>query len=365
MPSRPRILLVDYQPQNLVRVRKLLEESGLDVRVANDGISALEVFQQIRPDLVLILEAMIPRKHGFEVCKEIKRTSQGKVPVIVASTVYKGSRYRREAMHDNGCDEYIERPCPDEQFLSAVLRLLARAGSSGLSTPLPEVGGKDATASAAAGPPESFPEGQDIDRRLDEILSFHGGATPPPGAPPPAGEPPPVETTPHPGTNPAAGAPPTPEVSYEVSQGEFSPSMVPVDEGAGGEPAQSPMGELAEEACDLPSYGTTSETWAESAPPAASGPVTTADSDVMGLVDETPAFGPQLDLEDPGPSKKWRRRQRLILFGSASFVALLLVLLSLLLINASASDQPADPGVRPSGAPAHHSSSGPSDTRHR
>jgi len=55
MPSRPRILLVDYQPQNLVRVRKLLEESGLDVRVANDGISALEVFQQIRPDLVLIL----------------------------------------------------------------------------------------------------------------------------------------------------------------------------------------------------------------------------------------------------------------------------------------------------------------------
>jgi len=353
MPSRPRILLVDYQPQNLVRVRQLLEESGLDVRVANDGISALGVFQQIRPDLVLILEAMIPRKHGFEVCKEIKRTSQGKVPVIVASTVYKGSRYRREAMHDNGCDEYIERPCPDEQFLSAVLRLLARAGSSGLSTPLgPEVGGE-------------APEGQDIDRRLDEILSFHAGAPRPPGAPPPAGKPPPVETTSHPATTPPAGAPPTPEVSHEVSQGESSPSMVPVDEGAGGEPAQTPMGEPAEEACDLLSYGTTSETWAESAPPAASGPVTTADSDVVGLVDETPAFGPQLDLEDPGPSEKWRRRQRLILFGSASFVALLLVLLSLLLINASASDQPADPGVRPSGAPAHHSSSGPSDTRHR
>src|SRR5262245_38906778 len=123
MRLRRRILLVDYQPQSLARARKLLEGAGFEVSVASDGVEALDVYEQLHPDLVLILEAMIPKKHGFEVSRQIKKRSQGRIPVILASAVHKGSRARMEALRDNSCDEFIERPIPDEQILSSVRRL--------------------------------------------------------------------------------------------------------------------------------------------------------------------------------------------------------------------------------------------------
>src|SRR5262245_6945258 len=94
MASRPCILLVDYRPQSILRTGRALETAGYEVRIASDGSEALRVYDELRPDLVLILEAMLPKKHGFQVCREIKNASGGKVPVIVASAVHRGSRYR-------------------------------------------------------------------------------------------------------------------------------------------------------------------------------------------------------------------------------------------------------------------------------
>ena len=83
MTVLPRILVVDYDPKALKKLEDLFCESGYEVETAKDGVAALAAFRRSKPDVIL-LEAMIPRKHGFEVCQEIKKTPEGKsVPVII------------------------------------------------------------------------------------------------------------------------------------------------------------------------------------------------------------------------------------------------------------------------------------------
>jgi len=114
------ILLIDYEPRSIESVRRPLAEAGFLVRLATDGVGGMAAFEEIKPDLVII-EAMIPKKHGFEVCQEIKRTAEGKrTPVFIQTAVYKGRKYRSQALHIHGCDEYLEKPFSDEFLLQAV-----------------------------------------------------------------------------------------------------------------------------------------------------------------------------------------------------------------------------------------------------
>ena len=127
MSQPPRILVVDYDPKILGSLEDILAESGYVVETAKDGIAALAAFKQFHPDLVL-LEAMIPKKHGFEVCQEIKKSAEGKkIPVIITTSVYKGRKYRSQAMHVHGCDEYVEKPCTPESILEIVKRFVPPA----------------------------------------------------------------------------------------------------------------------------------------------------------------------------------------------------------------------------------------------
>ena len=104
------ILLIDYEPRSIERFREPLVAAGYSVEIANDGLSGIEAFNRLSPDMVLV-EAMIPKKHGFEVCQELKRTPHGqKTPIIITTGVYKGRKYRTQALHIYGCDEYIEKP---------------------------------------------------------------------------------------------------------------------------------------------------------------------------------------------------------------------------------------------------------------
>jgi CheY-like chemotaxis protein len=158
MSYRPRVLLVDYNPRNLRRMRDLLSKAGLETLVASGGDVAVEEFKRSVPDLVLIVEAMLPRKHGFDVCREIKESFSGKnVPVIIMTSVYKGRRYRAEALYKHGCDEYIELPCPDDKILIAVrgqLGLLQAAPPPAQETR----DGADAQQDAASAPEVEAPE---------------------------------------------------------------------------------------------------------------------------------------------------------------------------------------------------------------
>lgn len=129
------ILLIDYEPRSIERVRRPLAEAGFLVRLATDGLSGVSLFEELNPDLVII-EAMIPKKHGFEVCQEIKRTAHGKrTPVFVQTAVYKGRKYRSQALHIYNCDEYLEKPYSDEFLVETVRSRLGIAPGEPVGVP--------------------------------------------------------------------------------------------------------------------------------------------------------------------------------------------------------------------------------------
>src|SRR6186997_2961242 len=93
-----RILLVDYDPKSLTHTRNLLQGAGFDVATCGDGLSAIDQFKSQSPDMVL-LSAMLPKMHCFEVCSNIRKLPGGdQIPVVIITDVYKGKRYRLDAI---------------------------------------------------------------------------------------------------------------------------------------------------------------------------------------------------------------------------------------------------------------------------
>jgi DNA-binding response OmpR family regulator len=121
------ILLIDYDPKSIGKMRRSLTESGYRFELAKNGVEGIDQFKRLKPSMVLV-EAMLPKKHGFEVCSEIKNSEQGAdVPVVIITAVYRGRKYRSQAFHMYKCDEYLEKPLSDEKLLETVRRFLPGA----------------------------------------------------------------------------------------------------------------------------------------------------------------------------------------------------------------------------------------------
>lgn len=118
------ILLVDQDPERVGAFERPLAQAGYKVLITTDNLEALEAFQRVQPDLVMI-EVILPDKHGFELCQVLKETPQGKAtPIVITSEMQLGESYRAKALHEYGCDEFIETPISDEQLVAHCLRLL-------------------------------------------------------------------------------------------------------------------------------------------------------------------------------------------------------------------------------------------------
>lgn len=129
------ILLIDYDPRSIEHIRGLLSSAGHRVEVAKNGLAGLESFRDHKPSLVLV-EAMLPKKHGFEVCQEIKASPEGKsIPVIIITAVYRGRKYRSQAFHIYKCDEYLEKPIEDDRLLEVVDGFLGGTAQAGSMRP--------------------------------------------------------------------------------------------------------------------------------------------------------------------------------------------------------------------------------------
>jgi DNA-binding response OmpR family regulator len=114
------ILIIDYEPRSIDRLRVPLERAGYAVEVAKNGMEGIRKFHALEPAAVII-EAMLPKRHGFEVCQELKQTPHGsRCPVMIATSVYRGRRYRHQATHLYSCDAYLEKPLTDEDLLSTI-----------------------------------------------------------------------------------------------------------------------------------------------------------------------------------------------------------------------------------------------------
>jgi two-component system response regulator RegX3 len=99
-----------------------LEREGFDVRIARDGAQALELFDVIRPDLVL-LDLMLPRVSGIDVCRQIRAKSS--VPIIMVTA--KSSEIDTVVGLEVGADDYVTKPYRMRELVARMRAALRRA----------------------------------------------------------------------------------------------------------------------------------------------------------------------------------------------------------------------------------------------
>lgn len=114
-----KILIADYDQQSLEVFSKLLRSQKYHLITAVDGQSAYEKFKSEKPDLV-ILEAMLPKLHGFDLTRKIVKESEGRVPVIMVTGLYRGPQFRNEAVSNLGAVEFFEKPVDPDKLLKKV-----------------------------------------------------------------------------------------------------------------------------------------------------------------------------------------------------------------------------------------------------
>jgi len=117
----PRILVVDDERVLLDTLRYNLTKAGYEVRTAADGEEALTLARRERPDL-LILDVMLPKMDGFEVCRSVRRES--KVPILMLTA--RDEELDRVLGLELGADDYLTKPFSMRELQARVKALLRR-----------------------------------------------------------------------------------------------------------------------------------------------------------------------------------------------------------------------------------------------
>lgn len=119
-----KILVVEFEENSLNSLLQLLQKEGFEVVTAKDGHEGLLKFESESPDLV-ILEPMLLKLHGFDLCKKITKDSPKKIPVVITTGFYKGEHYKAEAIENFGASAFFEKPYQDEELMTTIHALLA------------------------------------------------------------------------------------------------------------------------------------------------------------------------------------------------------------------------------------------------
>jgi len=129
------ILVVDDEPQITRVLRTSLAAQGYDIRVANDGETALEIVKDWYPELV-ITDLSMPNMDGLELCRRLRASSQ--VPIIVLSV--KGEERTKVQALDAGADDYVTKPFGMTELLARVRAHLRRFTAEESEAPIIETG---------------------------------------------------------------------------------------------------------------------------------------------------------------------------------------------------------------------------------
>ncbi|HEY6002305.1 MAG TPA: response regulator, partial [Anaeromyxobacter sp.] len=125
----PLVLVVDDEPEILQLVERTLRAKGYEVELAQDGAEGLAKADELVPDLVL-LDAMLPKVHGFEACRRIKASPRTRnVPVVMMTAIYRGWRFAQDAKDSYGAEDYVEKPFRLDDLLRRVEEALLSGGA--------------------------------------------------------------------------------------------------------------------------------------------------------------------------------------------------------------------------------------------
>lgn len=122
-----RVLIVEDEPAVVQALTFLLTRANFDVRVARNGEEAIDVIEEASPALVL-LDVMLPKLNGFEVCRMIRANPKWKDLRIIMLTG-RGRDEDREKGLASGADAYLTKPFSTREVLAQVQRLVS-AGAS-------------------------------------------------------------------------------------------------------------------------------------------------------------------------------------------------------------------------------------------
>ncbi|MCS7337664.1 MAG: response regulator transcription factor [Verrucomicrobiae bacterium] len=121
---RPRVLVVDDEPDAVEVIEFNLKQAGFDVTTAADGEEALRKARAQAPDLI-VLDVMLPELDGFEVCKLLRRDpATANIPIIMLTA--KAAEVDRVVGLELGADDYVTKPFSPRELVLRVRKLLER-----------------------------------------------------------------------------------------------------------------------------------------------------------------------------------------------------------------------------------------------
>jgi len=129
MTPRPTVLIVDDNAQNLELLEVYCEGlEGVNIVTATNGLEAMERVAQDRPDLIL-LDIMMPKMSGFEVCKRLKSDAETRdITVVMVTALSETGDIERAA--ECGTDDYLSKPVDRKELIDLVRKLLAAKNRS-------------------------------------------------------------------------------------------------------------------------------------------------------------------------------------------------------------------------------------------
>lgn len=119
-----KILIVDDEPDILDILKYVLEKEGYKVKKARNGEEAVDKAYEEKPDLIL-LDIMMPKKDGIEVCRELRSNKKFNDTIIVFLTA-RNEEYSEVAGFDVGADDYVVKPIKPRSLVSRIKTLLLR-----------------------------------------------------------------------------------------------------------------------------------------------------------------------------------------------------------------------------------------------
>jgi DNA-binding response OmpR family regulator len=120
------VLIVDDETEIRKLLRRVFDDRGYRILEADRGLAALSMVKEHMPD-VIILDAMLPEVHGFDIAKRLKGTERyGHIPIVMVSAVYRGWRFAEDLKASYGVDAYLEKPFKVADVVRAVENALER-----------------------------------------------------------------------------------------------------------------------------------------------------------------------------------------------------------------------------------------------